>query len=356
MGLLHFIINATIFLKEYKKRKSAESKLTIKSLQILSMLCIIFGVLEGFSNFVIYIYGFCYFAEQIAFVFLALQCLSMGFYQLCRLYYCFSINEAYSNRGYANWLFIIMYLIGILWINAMIIGIWFLINISNYCGVNQHIVYIETNANYRYHPLYGIITGIYAFIYLLWDFMTLSLYIIKVISFRKYKSENIDVYKRIMSILNRILILTIFYQMTSVTLIIMTVIEELYGRTFVVIIFYVGSVHLVSIAMNYSMYLMQNHNTDSYKKFLKFLYNLKLYYICCCCKSIIFYEWETYSDGNNKDTITVQEKQSFVISPLDISTTVTTTNTENGYTGSIISGTKYSGKTSQQHANDIDGM
>ena len=50
---------------------------------------------------------------------------------------------------------------------------------------------------------------------------------------------------------------------------------------------------MVSISLSYSMILMQQHNTDKYKKFLKILYNYNLYHICCCCKSMIIYELES---------------------------------------------------------------
>ena len=65
---------------------------------------------------------------------------------------------------------------------------------------------------------------------------------------------------------------------------------------------------MLSISFNYSMYLMQHHNTNQYRKFLKFLYISKLYYICCCCcfKGTIIYELaecqlnEIINNDNNK--------------------------------------------------------
>eukprot|EP01084_Bolivina_argentea_P031304 57931_1 len=59
--------------------------------------------------------------------------------------------------------------------------------------------------------------------------------------------------------------------------------------------------------MSYSMYLMQEHNTQQYKKLLKLLYCIKCHYCCCyCCKSSIQWEIQLYSDET--DLVNVMKK------------------------------------------------
>ena len=53
-----------------------------------------------------------------------------------------------------------------------------------------------------------------------------------------------------------------------------------------------------SIAINYSMYLMQEHNTKQYIVFIQRVYRFKLF---CCCKSMIESEldfWRITPDIN----------------------------------------------------------
>ena len=46
-------------------------------------------------------------------IFVGLQGLAMGLYQISRLFYCFSSSKVHSNKGYPNWVFILMYGVGI---------------------------------------------------------------------------------------------------------------------------------------------------------------------------------------------------------------------------------------------------
>ena len=48
--------------------------------------------------------------------------------------------------------------------------------------------------------------------------------------------------------------------------------------------------------MSYSLYLMQNHNTEEYNKFLRILYKLKCHWICCACFNVEAMETETALD------------------------------------------------------------
>eukprot|EP01084_Bolivina_argentea_P177549 307014_1 len=99
---LTMIINVYILKKEWKKRQAKETPFITKSLQISSLLTIIFSVLPYFWGFLLYFNGFCYFANQMS-VSLYLQFNFMGLYQISRLHYCFAQSQVHSNKGYPNW-------------------------------------------------------------------------------------------------------------------------------------------------------------------------------------------------------------------------------------------------------------
>ena len=188
IGLFTMIINFVIFKKEWKKRKSKKINFTNKYLQIFSFITIIFGVLYGFCTFLLPFNIFCHFASPMNITCIICECLFMGYYQLSRLYYCFSSHKIYSNKGYPNWLFIIMYIFGILLSFTGILSTWLSENILRSCGINKKYQYFE-NKYTIFNKLFQDIWYVGPLIYILWDFTTLLLYIFKIRSFKKYKSS-----------------------------------------------------------------------------------------------------------------------------------------------------------------------
>ena len=41
------------------------------------------------------------------------------------------------------------------------------------------------------------------------------------------------------------------------------------------------------VSISYSVYLMQDHNTNEYVHFLSILTKYKLYFFCCCCYGMV---------------------------------------------------------------------
>ena len=114
-----------------------------------------------------------------------------------------------------------------------------------------------------------------------------------------------------MSILSRVTILTLLYQTPGYLLIASSV---LYFESNFQIVWtsqlYHFSLGMAVIAMNYSMYLMQSHNTKEYQGFLRFIYRIKVYNACFCCRNAIQYELEgmtkdeqQIAKGNVEDTM-----------------------------------------------------
>ena len=90
-----------------------------------------------------------------------------------------------------------------------------------------------------------------------------------------------------MSILNRIMVLTLFYQTGIFLYFILTVIKW-YSNSKIIHFMRGCTYYLCSVMISYSIFLMQTHNTKEYTHFLKILYKSKLYYIgCCCCGNMI---------------------------------------------------------------------
>ena len=112
--LIYTIANSLILHHEIKKRRDSTIRFTTNSLKYTSLSCIIFCLMANTLLLITYFNVFCLFAAYLAFVCMSLETLAMGFYQLSRLYYCFSNSKIHSKNGYPKWIFIFMIVWGIL--------------------------------------------------------------------------------------------------------------------------------------------------------------------------------------------------------------------------------------------------
>ena len=255
------------------------------------------------------VYGVCYITGFIQNVFYSSQLILMGFYQLSRLYYCFSKNKAYSNKGYSNWIFIIMITIGLL-LNI----IYPLINLLSGIIILKSQCHINTkNLEFEYKSINpsefidytppDISVFLVAFVYICWDTSTLLLYIFKIRSFKRvYKETQPNVYQRILSILYKIVILTLFYQIELVIITIGgSIITEFLDDIAFTILSTLG-ICINSITISLAMYLMLPHNMEQYAKFLKIVYWFKCHYVCCCYRNMVIEQLnELTSDVDEKN-------------------------------------------------------
>ena len=290
------IINGTIFKKEIDKRRSDGIHFTTDSLALWSFLCISCGPFIGFWMILSYIDGTCYFADFLLFISFASQPLFMGFYQLSRLYYCFAQSQVYSTKGYSNYVFIIMFLIGIFLIINIIILYSMQYGFIISCGMNNKYQYVYVTTVTKSRSLTDIEFVVWALsnmaMYLFWDITTLLLYIAKIRLFKSMKltkqtEKSMVIYKRVLSILYRIAILSVFYQ---IFMFISTVVLVCSSA------FLGGGLSTIglptSLAYGYSMYLMMDHNTMEYVKFLQ-----RIRGCCCCrCRGIIEEQLSVYDD------------------------------------------------------------
>ena len=277
------LITFSILKKERAKRKLASTTFITKSLEYTSYSCIICSFITNFLSFLEKFDGFCYFSDLVSEFMYSTQAVLMGFYQLSRLYYCFSKTQVYSNKGYSSWVFILMVIIGIL----LLIN-WPLANLfsgvlilKSKCGIDKHGQFYYISHKKLVFEGAFIWPGLVIISYLSWDVLTLILYVSKIISFKRYKEINLVIYKRILFILYKIVILTLFYEIISLltSVIFILVVAMTSDTIFRIVTSVISDINIVAVC--YAMYLMMDHNVKEYTRFLKMIKRLKLYFFCC---------------------------------------------------------------------------
>ena len=98
--------------------------------------------------------------------------------------------------------------------------------------------------------------------------------------------ESNAIYRRINNIMNRVVIITIFYEIMLLLIIINWIISTPFGwdksQIYVLFGYCLPSV-IKDVVISLSVTLMVEHNTMRYMRFLNVIQGFKLHYICCCC-------------------------------------------------------------------------
>ena len=154
------LIQVWLLKKELNLIRNGSANYTTPYLRLWVLLCISSGILSTASRMLRYFPGVCHFAYFLIFsVGSASQPVFMGFYQLSRLYYCFSQSNVYSDKGYPQWLFYIMFTIGVLLsIFSMLQGIA-AGDLLSECG-------IDFNQNYAFYSQKRCVFGIQWFLFI----------------------------------------------------------------------------------------------------------------------------------------------------------------------------------------------
>ena len=301
------MINFIMLKSEISSRKASTTKFTTKSLKYSSISCISFGFLSLFTLFLSHFDGFCHFGILLKDIFVQIQLLSMGFYQISRLYYSFSNEQIHSNKGYPKWLFNLMITIGVfLCINFPLSSILspHIVSLKSECYVNTKFQYVAISADpdFGVAGQYGLIWFIFvSILYIVWDISTLLLYACKIRSFRQFKESQPIVYKRIVSILQKIFFLSLFYEIVTVICIFILIIFGLIGldsHVFDVLAAVLAC--FVPLAFSCSIYFMMEHNRDKYVTFLRYIHCFRLYLCCCCCGHIFIDQLEDLDGESQK--------------------------------------------------------
>ena len=258
-------------------------------LKVSSYLCLACGPLTGLGVFLGYVDGFCFFVWYLNNTAGSLQFVFLGIYQISRLHYCFSRERVYSNKGYSRCVFVAM--LGVSAVLALnVLALPFLMwGVPSRCGINSR---LEFEHEFWKEPwvmkadgaaiVNTWVTSLFA-AWALWDLTTLLLYVCKIRSFRKFKSDNAEVYARIQAILRRVVIVTVFYELSVLFLVLIGLLAwNMLGHD----IIYLSVLSAGSVIVSFAQYIMLEHNTAEYDRFLNVLRSLRLHYLCCCCVDI----------------------------------------------------------------------
>ena len=239
---------------------------------ILSCISLLFGILA-------YVPKFCIYGLPLALISLTAAVTFFGYYQLARLYYCFSQNQVHSNHGYSNKLFIFMYSLGFFCEIDFIIFAWLStkssLDNSGFC-------------RFRATALFWSIVAI-PFVYYVWDWTILGMYVYKIRQFNKLSqdSNKKKVFKRVKYILSKIILLTLFVEVFNALNagIVVTVVlienEVIYRIMHITVALISG---ICSSILCWVVYCIMEHNEQDYMKMLKLLEKM----ICFrCCKNFI---------------------------------------------------------------------
>ena len=333
-AVIRFILAAlsVLLLKsEIQQRKKQTTKFTTKWFKIFSMACIMSGVIRCCASFLVFVPGLCIFMTLISTSCTYFQLTQMGFYQLNRLYYCFSKAQVHSKHGYTKCVIMSMYIIGVL-INIILL----LSTVFNHpiflkkCIINDklQLIYYEIdtvifdNDVIRYIALFTM-----ALLYPLWDLTTLILYILKIRTIRKRNIHQPDeqeiIQQRIMMILYKIMTLTIFYMVIAITMVfIMGAVVLIFGSDSIISVISISfALNFISFIISYTMYLMMDHNEKKYILFLDLIKMVRAHWLCCKWRNIITDQFndEIEIDGDDKNNVNVDKPIEFETTDASIS-------------------------------------
>eukprot|EP01084_Bolivina_argentea_P149442 261061_1 len=287
VSLIFVILNEMILLAEIRKRKKSNNIIKTNSVKFWPIICISCGLLVEIFGLIAFLPGICLISRKLEFILSVVQGVSMGFFQLSCLY---SLFKSTSN-AYSNIVFAVMYATGVIILALVSVASFFMAKIE-YCLLDKKYNYIE-HTSYFYNNknvIYWIIGCI--LLYIIWDIITLILYIWKLIPFYR-NEEKKSTSNTVKSILYKMIILTAMYEITIIFLL-----NDIYIEMSVDI----GVVHedsillfiflesLLSVSMSYAIFLMQQHNADQYRKLLKIIHYLKCDIICCCCCASVIHD------------------------------------------------------------------
>ena len=294
-GIICTIVVGCIARSEYQKRSSEPNLFVSDRLKITSALSIVSGLSTSIGLCLASLPGTCFITYTARALPFGIQYLSVGLYQLSRLHYSFSKTSTRNAHGYPKWVFILMVTVGITvtvsWTMLWILGPPF----SPKCGFRKDFSFEwhykskgilfggnMDEQNEQFSQYSAVIIGIYS----MWDITTLLLYSCKIKSLRNATKMSQDaVWRKFMFILQRIITLTLFYQISMILFLPIAVFVGFSSDNNNVLretVLLIESA-LLTMFLSISMYLMMEHNTNEYLQFLRFFRRTGLKYVYFCC-------------------------------------------------------------------------
>ena len=295
IGAIATIITATLARLECKKRRLETTIFASRNLKITSAISIGSGLMTTTFLCLELLPGSCILHYSACVIALTTQFVSMGLYQLSRLHYCFSKTSTHHQNGYSQWIITVMVMVVV----AIQISYKMLFTLGHplpsTCGFKRDFTFkwefrdsaimfdgdLEEQSIYfsRWFMMNSITVQ-------LWDLTILLLYCHKVRTLKRTCTLRRDaVWRKIMFILQRIIIINVFYWISFMMLNAVRHNAQIFLPKLILIKYTVYNVivALWSILYSISMYLMMEHNTDEYIRFLGCLKKFHLKYLCFCC-------------------------------------------------------------------------
>ena len=292
ISFICFVICTWIFCRERQKRQQQDHLTVSKYLSMSSYLCIILGAITTCFHILSYIPVLCITRDILITPIVTLQISTMECYQLSRLYYCFSRKQVHSNNGYPNWVFVILCSLTVIWYPIAVLWDYQLVSLQ--CQIAS-----DGTAVIQYTEPFGYDSGSWMIIVLFCrgilygviESTTAALYWYKINSLKRHEDEkDRAVYDRIQSILHRVLILTFFYLLIDTIMVLLDWTGSSAAATW--------PFSIMSLSLSYSMYLMQDHNTRAYSKFIRILHRCKVHLCCCFCHRMLSREYKALKAGH----------------------------------------------------------
>ena len=210
---------------------------------------------------------------------------------LSRLYYSFANAQIHSKKGYSTSVFTIIIIIG----TAILIT--FPISLLQYPGVASLCIQCGIDSQLQFHfvpvKLFPIDSSVFPLIniavifgFLWWDFSIFSLYFCKIYCCNNNVIEKKNAnFKRIGTIMDRMLVLTFFHELISVYFYLLPVLIDCTTNVSIWMFNLINSVGFVSasVSIEISMFWMMDHNTSEYVEWVKCIDTANL---GCCCSFV----------------------------------------------------------------------
>ena len=323
IALFGTLVSAGILRTERQKRKAESSTITSDYLRITSEICFVLGPMSTVLLLLNVVPGFCFLQYTGSVIVFGTQYIIMGFYQLSRLHYCFSNEQVHHQRGYPLWIFVVMVSIGILILLSWIALYLLVDTFPKKCGFRRggtlfweyrDRTILWDGDSYRDDDILRIYYFWHSAVciaFQIWDITTLIMYCWKIwkigkiyksnresnrgsnVSSASSQSQRDSVWNNILIILYRVVIVTAIYQIFSLFATVIFI--GIYAFSWPD--YMKNAVHLFravmmptfySVLIPFCMYLMMEHNTTEYHRFLRFLKRFYLNYCCfCCCYYIV---------------------------------------------------------------------
>ena len=303
LGLIGLSIMGGLLQSEMLKRRSSSTHFLNNYLRFTSVSCFWCGPTSSLLLILSVVPGFCMIRMIGGALMFSIQFWSLSFYQLSRLYYCFSNQQLHGKNGYPMCVFFAIITIAMVTYTGTIMLHIVVDTLPAKCGFTDELSFF-----YEYRERAILFNGD-SFrddwmnqIWVLWSFVLtvmaygtdlviLLLYLFKIWNIGKiHKAKGDGVWDNVLFILHRIVIITVFYNISgflilffSTTLGLVQFAEYSAVNAVVDELRTVGLIVSATAIYSFSIYLMMDHNTNIYIDFLHFLKRFRLKYCCFCC-------------------------------------------------------------------------